>query len=266
MPNYLTKATGRPNAAPTGGKNDYHLDDMYKTRVFNADYSIDFEGKMPEDFALALSGNWGEGLQAAMQDVQSAVLGSAERPAEYLAQAAGISTRNKIMTARTWEQPAYLSFSLPIGLTAYGNTQEEVIIKLRKLLKLTAPKMGAGGLTLQSPGPVPAKLIAEQFGSVGHDLASQLKGEILTVQVGTFFTMTPIIIQNVSANFDGLMEHGTGNPISVSVILEIESYFAVTAEDIDLWLHGDLDAESAYANNEETGEVPLHGDAETGVA
>lgn len=257
MPNYLVNSTGRPNATPKGG-DKYWVDLMYQTRLFNnnKENPIDFSGKMPEDFALSLAGNWGAGLQSAMQDATSSILGQHERTAEYMAQAAGISTRNKIMTARTWEDPAYLSFSIPIGLTAYGDTQEDVIMNLRKLLKLTAPSVAAGGLTLKSPGPVPAKLIAQATGTdFGAELAQKLSGEILTVQVGTFFTMTPVVVQNVSANFDGLMEHGTGNPISVSVQVEVESYFAVTADDIDLWLHGDFKTGTGQASNN----VPVQG-------
>lgn len=239
MPNYLTQSTGRPNASNTAGsKSDmYYVDPMYKSRIFNQDYSIQFEGKIPEDFALNLAGNWGEGLESAFMDAQGAVLGSAQRAVEIGAQATGLSTRFHAATARTWESSSYLSLSLPISIYAYADSQVEVIEKLQNILQLTAPK-SKGGL-LQSPGPSPIKNILDQNGGAfANQMAENLKGQILTVQIGTFFTMSPVVVQNVSASFDGLMEHGTGNPISVSCILEVESFFAVTKDDVLKWLHG----------------------------
>jgi hypothetical protein len=56
--------------------------------------------------------------------------------------------------------------------------------------------------------------------------------ESFTVEIGTFFRGTPMIVTNVTSNFDNMFEHGTGNPINVDFVLTVESYFAITREDL----------------------------------
>lgn len=242
MANYLTRSDGkRPEAKNiTGSKNDLHTDPMYKARLFNADRTIMLEGRLPEDFSLSLAGSWGAGLESLFMSAFRGLTGGGGADLiEKVAKATGITTRNYLGTVKTWEQPSYISTSIPISLYAYDDTQKEVIERLQQMLQLGAPKVSDAGV-LSTPGPVPSKILLEQItgGQETGTFLDKMVGEIMTLQIGTFFTMTPVVVQNVSANFDALMEHGTGNPISVQCLIQVESALAVTQADVLAWLHG----------------------------
>ena len=172
---------------------------------------------------------------------------------------AGFTTLNKLWTARVWSTPSFLSLDLPILLNAYSDTKKEIVQPLVTLLSLCAPSEGAGGL-LVPPGPSPALAIAEKLGQVVNDTASQLTGgngvtgdtngmagkmladgEAFYVEIGNFFRAYPMIVTNANSNFDNLFEDGSGNPINVDFVLSVESYFAITREDLIRWfgLSGD---------------------------
>jgi len=234
MPNYLVKSSGRPEPSILAGSdksNSVYVDDIYKTWLYNEDKTVMFIGKLPEEFQLGLSGNWGAGFDRALTAIMG---GGAQQTIESSAQFLGLSTRTKILTARTWEQPGYLDISMPISLYAYDTTTGDVLNPMKEMLKLCAPAMKDGMLT--SPGPTPLKTMMDSTGTVD---ASSLNGEILTFQIGKWFKMCPCVVQSVTESVEGIMEHETGNPMSVSVTMEISSYFAVTKDDIDKWIKSD---------------------------
>lgn len=169
---------------------------------------------------------------------------------------AGASTLNKLWTARVWTAPSYLTLDLPILINATKNTATEVIEPTVRLLSLCAPSEGPGGM-LNPPGPSPAMAIADKLAQVASDTKDSVTGgdgvtttenslskaaqsvlndqESFTVEIGTFFRGTPMIVTNVTSNFDNMFEHGTGNPINVDFVLTVESYFAITREDLIRW-------------------------------
>ena len=169
---------------------------------------------------------------------------------------AGASTLHKLWTARVWTTPSYLTLDLPILINASKDTKTEVVEPIVRLLSLCAPSESPGGL-LVPPGPSPAMALADKLAQIAEDTKDAVTGgdgvtetenslsktagsilddqESFTVEIGTFFRGTPMIVTNVTSNFDNMFEHGTGNPLNVDFVLTVESYFAITREDLIRW-------------------------------
>ncbi|MNQ41579.1 hypothetical protein D3C85_552590 [compost metagenome] len=58
-----------------------------------------------------------------------------------------------------------------------------------------------------------------------------LAGDLITVNIGKFFTMSPCIIDNVTETFDTQFDH-KGDPIGVTINVSVISYFTTTQEDL----------------------------------
>ena len=256
MANYLTPSTGRPTGIALAGtrskKDVQYVDQMYKVRVYNRGSSnpIDISGYTPEDFAINIMANWDEPFGAA-----SDIGGSVQAVSQGFAGstvAAGIRAfgRNSNIagSAKVWSGGTSLLFDLPLKVSAYDDTREEVMEPFKKILMLCAPDLGAGGM-LVAPGPIPPELLKGVLGNLKNlqgttgtaqqwenTLKAALEESAFYLEIGKFFKMFPAIITNVSANFNGMFEHGTGFPTSVELNLTIESYLTPTKYDIENWV------------------------------
>lgn len=249
MSSFLSAAGG--GVTPLNKANPLTVDPMYMVKIYNTKKSIEFTGYVPEDFSIGLSANW----TSKYADTPLSSMGNTKKGEilEASANFAGFTTLNKLWTARTWSSPSFLALDLPILLNAYSNTSTEIVKPLVTLLSLCAPSEGAGGI-LVPPGPSPALAIFEKAGQIVNDTGSMITGgsgvtgntdsevgklladgEAFTVEIGTFFKAYPMIVTNVNSNFDNIFEDGTGNPINVDFILTVESYFAITREDLIRW-------------------------------
>jgi len=249
MANYLQTGGSKPSGtAPSRSKASLiNVDPAYLTRLYSKDKKIDFSGYLPADIAISIGGGWSESLDGSLTRFLPSAIGNTLDTAGQLL---GVSSRTQALTAKTWDSPSHLSLSLPITLDAYSDTVAEVMKPMLELLKLCAPDMSGG--FMQSPGPTPAKALVEAaknsatsgISETGEALTKMLKGQILTVTVGKFFKMTPVVVEQASAQIKGLMEVGTGNPIRVVVTLEVSSYFAVTKDDLEAFFIGAKDTGS----------------------
>lgn len=266
MANYLMPADGgTPTAVgATRTREDIMtVDNMYRVRIYNKSGTIKFSGFVPPDFAFDLSSSWTApfadtsiadvagniggalggvgGKIGAAGDFVAANAGRADKALKF----AGASSMHKLASARVWGGPSYMSLNLPIFVDAYSDTRSEVVETTVSLLSLCAPSE-VGGL-LVPPGPSPLKSVSMETLTLaasggGADAANAALGNILEdneaffVDIGNFFSMSPCVVDSVSANFDNVWEDGTGNPISVDFILQVSSYFAVTRQDLRKWL------------------------------
>lgn len=223
---------------------------MYKLKIYNMKRTIEFSGYVPEDFSMAIASDWNSPF------TDTSLLSKFGNTGENVDKAlkfAGASSMHKLWSARVWAAPQYFSLDLPIMLNAESNTKREVVEPIIDLLSLAAPSESVGGM-LVPPGPSPALAIGEKFGQIINDtinsatggngvtgqpdgIVSKLleDGEAFAVEIGTFFRAYPMVITSVNANFDNLFEHGTGNPINADFNLTVESYFALTREDLLRW-------------------------------
>ena len=238
------------------------VDPMYQLHIHNKSKSVAFSGFVPEDFSIGLSADWASpfadtslldsGPKGSKNPFRSEEAGNMNSALKF----AGASTLHKLWTARVWTSPSYLTLDLPILINATKDTKTEVVEPVVRLLSLCAPSESPGGL-LVPPGPSPAMAIMDKLDQIAEDTIDAIKGgdgvtttetslskttrsllddqESFTVEIGTFFRGTPMIVTNVTSNFDNMFEHGTGNPLNVDFILTVESYFAITREDLIRW-------------------------------
>ncbi|QZE56327.1 hypothetical protein pEaSNUABM3_00130 [Erwinia phage pEa_SNUABM_3] len=266
MANYLMPADGGQATSISNmrSRDDIiSVDNMYRVKIYNKSGTIKFTGFIPPDFTFSLASQWdapfantsladfaekGGNALAGVGGTAGAVgsfIGNNAGMMDKALRFAGASSMHKLASARVWGGPSYLSIDLPIFVDAYSDTKSEVVDTTINLLSLCAPSE-KGGLLLP-PGPSPLKSVSMETLTLaasgqGADAANAAIGNVLEdseaffVDIGNFFSMSPCVIDSVSANFDNVWEDGTGNPISVDFILQVSSYFAVTREDLKKWL------------------------------
>lgn len=230
-------------------KKGIHVDDIYKTVIRNKTGTLSFSGYVPTDFQIALSSGWTPIFSGSFADFlgqTGAVSQSLTNIANTSASLAGGSARVKVMTAQSWTEPAYLQLSLPIQVHAYSDTQKEVIDQMIRIGKLVTPSekgnaedtgvavnLGA----LSPPGPAAAASMLQSLGDTNFTIDDEFE---FICQIGKFFRMSPCIVTNVVAAFDGQLEDQTGRPLGVEFNIEVSSYFAVTQQDLAKWLGGNF--------------------------
>lgn len=247
MANYLMPSSGTSPVTPTetlSRADIISVNDMYKLRIHNKAKSIEFTGFIPPDFSFSLSSAWSAPYaDTTLLDKASGLpgkYGELANAANKGVKLGGGSTFSKLGSAKNWSGPSYLSIDLPIFIDAYSDTKTEVVANIVQLLSLCAPN--EKGTMLIPPGPNPLKQVSQQANDsintlTGSNMQSGIEDdESFYVEIGNFFTMSPCVVDSVTANFDNVWEDGTGNPISVDFVLSISSYFAVTREDLKKWL------------------------------
>lgn len=245
MANYLTKGTGAAAPAPARAREDVmHVDEMYRVHIYNKSGTIKFSGYVPEEFNFSLQSSWvapfeSMGLTEAADATGRADLSTRGTAIDRAVKFAGLSTLNKLATARVWGAPSFFSLELPIFLDAYSSTESEVLLPMLQLLCMAAPYETTAQF-LVPPGPQPSKEVLNAVSQMAGDYTGMAlpefnSDEAFTIQIGTFFSMSPAIISNVSGNGDSAFEDGTGRPISADMMLTVESYFACTRNDLYKW-------------------------------
>lgn len=253
MANYLTPANSRP--VQLGGvrsKGDVqYVEKMYKTRIYNRPNlagGISISGYTPEDFAINIMANWEEpfaGLSDIGSALESLAPGALGTGASAFLKSSGRNS-NIAGSAKVWQGGSSLMFELPMKISAYDDTTKEVMTPLKRVLKLCTPFLDTGG-GLVAPGPTPVDFL-KVIGSAGNitgsadnwekALQKALSKTAFYLEIGTFFKMFPCVITNVSAQFNGMFEEGTGFPTSIELNLTVESYLTPTSYDIDNWVLG----------------------------
>lgn len=242
MANYLIPADGNTATAVGTARQRgdvISVDDMYRVKIYNKSGSIKFTGFVPPDFTFSLSSGWSApfgdtSIGQGIADRSSGTLGKLASTADTALKLGGASSIHKLASFKMWGGPSYFTLDLPIFVDAYDDTRSEVVETTYNLLSLCAPSE-VGGI-LVAPGPSPAKAIANAAAATAGQNVEFSDDEAFTVDIGNFFSMTPCVVDSVSANFDNVWEDGTGNPISVDFVLQVSSYFAVTREDLKKWL------------------------------
>lgn len=234
--NYLIGNVTKP-INPRSDDNSYvDVDGMYKSqiRAISGGNEV-FTGYVPEDFQINLANNWdpigglGDAIPG-LSGVTNAVDGASKR-------LLGGVQPLKYLSPQTWSGPSYLTISLPFELHNWTSAESNVLSPMLSMMKLVTPSTDPVG-RLIVPGPSPVKTAIESYtASEGGDAdySSLISGKIFACSVGTFFEMSPCIITDVTAAMDGQFEHSTGLPMSVSLNVQVQSYYPVSREDIDAW-------------------------------
>lgn len=222
-------ASGGPPAKP-------YTSDIYMATLNvkrdNKDY-LNISTPLPESFSFGLTSNFDRPLDQPLSNLNNGG-GAMANPIVKSAATAitGQTTKMKFMSGAVWTGGSYLSISLPFLLHAYTDAKSDVMNKLVQLMSLAAPSEDGIGGTLRAPGPTVANLDAIMEGNFSlQGNPFQMGGDVITVNLGRFITLTPCIITEVVPTFDTMFDQN-GTPMGVSVNVSIETFFTTTQEDL----------------------------------
>ena len=245
---YLIGPTGIPTTSIdrdlSDGKSDVSADDLlYSCYIYNrsenAEDRISVFGQMPEDFALNLTSSWESMFDTSLADTKTG-----SDPVDFVksvgVKATGIN-KSVLTGAKTWSGNTEISIDLPVKIQAYDSTRREIMEPLKALLKCASPDLTYGGVLIP-PGPKPLdlanlqSLTSSDSKAWASALTESFANTAFYIQIGTWFKMFPCVIENVSVNFDGLVEDVSGHPMFMEVTFQVTSYLTPTKSDIDNWI------------------------------
>lgn len=228
------------------------VDSMYKVVLLEGGNPI-LTANLPQNFSLQLSSSWDEPYNRPLSEYVSMLAGNAGlsrvsnwisekgAKAEGVAGLLGQSTKLVGLSRLVWQSGSHLEFTIPFVLRAYNDAKVDVLANMKALLKLVAPKQQDGRII--PPGPSPAKSLAAS--AEFHEIADKLntasggtlnkalgEGEILTLKIGNFLTVSPVIVESVSEEFDTIFDKD-GTPLAVSITVAIKSLYTVTQDQIE---------------------------------
>lgn len=179
---------------------------------------------LPENYMLSLATSWDNPFNQPLSNFatgRGGVFGKAADIASTgITAATGFTTLNKWLSGGVWTGGSMMKLDIPFVIQAFKDPKEEVVKKMRDLMKLVAPSEYMGQF-LRAPGPY-----------MRSPNAGGVAGNMITVNIGEFFTMSPCIIDNVTETFDTQFDH-SGCPIGVTINVSVISFFTTTQEDLD---------------------------------
>lgn len=222
--------------ASSGGNNDVrpNVPDIYRAELIvrrdGADvFTIDTP--LPENFMFSMSSSWDNPFNQPASSFVTSAAGGGSRALDAVGTgvtaATGFTTLNKWLSGGVWTGGSMMKIDIPFVIQAFDDAKEDVVRKMCELMKLVAPSEYQGQF-LRAPGP-----------RIGDPTGGQVSGDIITVNIGKFFTMSPCIIDNVSETFDTQFDHN-GDPISTTINVSVISFFTTTQEDIDRFFEPSL--------------------------
>lgn len=183
-----------------------NIPDMYKVRLFGG--GIDIEASIPQNFSLQLSSTWDDPYNKSfVEDGGSG--GIVTNSGSPSISGSGNPTGILELGGLSWQAGAHMEFAIPFVFRATKNSKEEVLSKMKELLKLVAPNLD--GNTLVKP---------------------DFKDDPLTLKVGTFLEISPVIVESISEEFDSIFDQ-EGTPIAVTINVNIKTLYTITDEAID---------------------------------
>lgn len=203
-----------------------NIPDIYKAELIVQRDGADFlriDTPLPENYMLSLATSWDNPFNQPLSNFATGAGGAPGKAADVastgVTAATGFTTLNKWLSGAVWTGGSMMKLDIPFVIQAYENPKEEVVRKMLDLMKLVAPSEYAGQF-LRAPGPY---MRAPNSGG--------LAGDLITVNIGKFFTMSPCIIDNVTETFDTQFDHN-GDPIGTTINVSVLSYFTTTQEDL----------------------------------
>lgn len=207
------------------------IDDIYVatlTVVRDGKEELSLRTPLPENFEFSLASSFSHPFDQPLSDIagpQGQVAQTVKNAGTY---ATGMTTQNKYLSGAMWSGGSRLSVRLPFVIHAHADAKQEVLTVMKQLLQFVAPSEGIGGM-LSAPGPTATNPDAVMGGAGG---VMEVGGDIITVNIGKFFTMSPCVITDVSETFDTQFNHD-GIPIAAMINVSVESFFTTTKQDLD---------------------------------
>lgn len=191
---------------------------IYKA-IMSINGSKFIETPLPQNFSFSLSSEYNNPFNQPLSEILGGNLGGTIEKGITLG--TGATSQNKWLSAAIWSGGSEFAIEVPFVLQAYKQPEpsEKVLKNMKKLLQLAAPSEEGGFLF--SPGPIP-DILGE----------NTLEGDVVSVEIGTFFKMEPCVITSVTSDFDTQFD-SDGNPIGAVVRVQFRSFWTCTKLDLD---------------------------------
>lgn len=205
-----------------------NIPDIYKAELIverDGGEILRVDTPLPENFMLGLNSSWDNPFNQPLSNFASSAAGGGMgqgigAAGTGVTAATGFTSLNKWLSGAVWTGGSMLKLDIPFVIQAHEDTQKEVAKVMKDLMKLVAPSEGAGKF-LRAPGPY-----------AGDPTSGKVTGDIVTVNIGKFFTMSPCVVDGVTCTFDTQVD-SKGIPISATVNVSVLTYFTTTQEDLD---------------------------------
>lgn len=222
--NQGTATPPKQRQKPSGGLLRAYTAELTATTVGTGGKTkpLTFIAPLPDKFQFQLSTNFDNPFNSPVQDMAGNRIGQAA--GNIVTGVTSVSGLNKYLSSAVWQGGSLFRLTLPFVIVAKTSTVNEVLAKMRDMLKLVAPTEVAGKM-LRAPGP--------NYSSVQGQEDSLVSGEIITVRLGEFFEMSPCVIEDVACDFDTQMDVKDKCPISTTITVSVISYWTTTRQDID---------------------------------
>lgn len=148
--------------------------------------------------------------------------------AEAVLAATGRALITKWGSRQIWTGTSPLDFTLNLRFEAINDSEKEVLAPCRELQRMILPyTRGAHGnqVLMLPPGPL-------AIGSIRKFLGAADEGEIISIRIGKFMTMSKVIILEVNHNIKNRWEEG-GNPVSADVSVHFQTYEVLTKNSLE---------------------------------
>ncbi len=171
---------------------------------------------MPEKINFGISAQWDTPFARTNPDGSSAKAAAANLGMKMT----GMTTKFRWQSAQVWESSSPFNISIPFVLTAQTDAGTDVKENFKRMLKLVTPStMGGEDGLLIAPGRTV--------------VGGALNGTKIKCIVGMFLTLEDAVVKSVSADMDSMFDSG-GNPMSMTVSVELESFWAsFTTSDVN---------------------------------
>lgn len=173
---------------------------------------------LPPEFSFGLDIQWTMPFASGIGDLAQTMLSNARIPGANQAQnlvsaATGHTLILKAHTAQVYGGCTPLTVTIPFVFQAINDTQKEVVDPIKYLLRLAAPYLE--GKVLVAPL---------------HVLG--LKDEYVSLSIGQFIYLPFVVLKSVHPTFKTIL-YKNGKPMSATVEVTVETFYAITKNDVD---------------------------------
>ncbi len=234
-----TRSQGQ--SAPSGSVNQSDVaNNNYQIRIRSTKSKTPIISSIPEQFSLSVDSTWNVPMNKSLTD--SLPDGS---PVKVLGKAGstifGQTTLSKYQTLSVWDQGSAMTVSLPMVFKAFNDPIKDVVNKIVSLMSMVCPYTDNG--FLHAPGPTISSMMGNSGASTLSGVLAKVginvdpaslggeSGEIITLEIGNFIKMTPVIVKTVDVEFDTKFDT-QGNPMSATANITIETPYIVTRADL----------------------------------
>lgn len=189
---------------------------VVKSKSQDGTRELDFEvkGILPQSVSMGVKANWTNALPQLDNNVVNLTF------QEFREQ----SIFQRSLTAPIWSGTSHMHMGMTIRIQAEKNSSSELIEPLKKLYKISLPRIRSGERLLTPPGP--------SFDVSGTNSDDNV-GTIITIYVANFLKFEKVIITDLTTNFDTSVVDRQGLPMSADINISFRSYLVPIVSEME---------------------------------